>query len=382
MPFIFWIAVATFLFWIAAAVELARGSRRLRFLRDVAPPPSATPRVSVVAAARNEARNVREALGSLLVLDYPDLELIVVNDRSEDDTGTILEEMAAADGRLKVVHIAELPPGWLGKNHALWTGSRIATGELLLFTDADIVMDPSVLRRGVALLEAGGLDHLAVSPEVRMPGFLLPVFAVSFALFFSLFTLPWRAPDPRSRAHVGIGAFNLVRREAYRRVGGHETIRLRPDDDIKLGKILKKGGFGQELACGTGLLWVEWYASMREAVRGMEKNAFSGSDYNVPLTLWGIAFIALACLWPYFALFLAGGATRGVCAATVALLTVLAADGARITGSRPLYALAFPLGAALFDYILLRTMILNLLRGGIEWRGTFYPLRELKKNRV
>lgn len=382
MSFLFWSGAALLALWIAMGVELARGSRRLRFLRDVkAELPPAPPRVSVIAAARNEARHLREALGSLLALDYPDLEFIVVDDRSEDGTGAILEELAGEDGRLRVLHVDALPPGWLGKNHALWSGSRVATGDLLLFTDADIVMDSSALARAVALLEGEGLDHLAVSPEVRMPGLLLEIFGASFGLFFSLFARPWKARDPRSAAHIGIGAFNLVRAEAYRRVGGHETIRLRPDDDLKLGKILKKGGFRQDLAYGTGLLRVEWYASVGEAVRGLEKNAFSGTDYSIPRTLGGIAFILAGCVWPCVALFAAGGSARWLYAAVVAGIALLFADGARVTGSRRICALGFPVGAALFAFILLRTMALNLARGGIEWRGTFYPLSELRKNR-
>jgi glycosyltransferase involved in cell wall biosynthesis len=378
-----WFSLAILVLWIVIAADLYPGSRRIRFLRAVPPlVANRPPRVSVIAAARNEERNVREALGSLLALDYPALELIVVNDRSEDGTGAILEDLAGRDRRMKVIHVTELPPGWLGKNHALWTGSLIATGDLLLFTDADIVMDSSAVSRAVAYLEGEGLDHLAVSPEVRMPGIFLEIFGASFGLFFSLFSRPWKAPDRGSRAHIGIGAFNLVRAESYRRVGGHETIRLRPDDDMKLGKILKKGGNRQALAYGTGLLSVEWYSSVGGAVRGLEKNAFSGCDYNVPLTLSGIFFVAAACIWPYLALFLTGGGSRLLYGVTVALITFLFADGARITGSRPLYSFGFPAGAALFAYILLRTMVLNLAKGGIEWRGTFYPLRELRKNRI
>jgi hypothetical protein len=290
--------------------------------------------------------------------------------------------MAAATPRLRVVHLTDLPPGWLGKNHALWIGSRQATGELLLFTDADIVMEPTVLSRAVSFLHGNGLDHLAATPSMRMPTALLGMFGAAFIVFFSLFARPWKARDPRSRCHIGIGAFNLVRSSVYRRVGGHETIRLRPDDDVKLGKIIKQAGYRQEAAYAPDFLAVEWYASLGEVVRGLEKNAFSGADYSIPLVLLGVLLHTLCGIVPFAALFIAGGAVRLLYLATATLLLLTVADCARFHGSRPWYALGYPLMTLLFVHILLRTMLLNLLQGGIRWRGTFYSLKELKGNRV
>lgn len=231
MGWLFWLALATLAAYAVIAVDVFSGSRKLRFLREVsAVLPERPPRVSLIAAARNEERNIEAAVRSLLKLDYPELELILVNDRSEDRTGVILDQLAREDGRLCVLHVAELPPGWLGKNHALWLGSRQARGELLLFTDADVLMRPDVLRRAVHLLESAGLDHLAATPEARMPKLLLNLFMAAFGFVFGVFTRPWQARDPKSPRHIGIGAFNLVRAEAYARVGGHRTIALRPDD--------------------------------------------------------------------------------------------------------------------------------------------------------
>jgi glycosyltransferase involved in cell wall biosynthesis len=386
-----WLAAITLAVYALAALDVMVGNRSVRSLRDVAPkfsPEAApevrasAPRVSVVTAARNEARNIREALRSLLELDYPDCELIVVDDRSEDRTGAILEQMAALDPRLKVLRVTELPTGWLGKNHALWQGSLQATGEILLFTDADVVMERSALARAVSFLEEERLDHLALTPRMNMPGTLLSMFGLAFILFFSLFARPWKARDPRSRRHIGIGAFNLVRAAAYRAVGGHETIRLRPDDDLKLGKILKRAGFRQDVAYGSDSISVEWYSSLGEAIRGLEKNAFAGCDYRVSVALSGVVFHLAASVWPYLAIFVTGGATRLLYCAVVALLTVLLADSAGFHGARRWHAIGFPLTAAIFAWIVLRTMILNLAHGGITWRGTFYPLAELKANRV
>ena len=297
--------------------------------------------------------------------------------------GAILEEMAATNPQLTVLHVDRLPSGWLGKNHALWVGSRQTAGEIILFTDADIVMEASTLSRAVAFLQGQGIDHLVVTPRVEMPNLFLQAFGESFALiFFPVFVRPWKARDPKSPCHIGIGAFNLIRTAVYRQVGGHESIRLRPDDDLKLGKIVKRGGFRQDVAYGGDFLLVEWYATMRDLIRGLEKNAFAGADYSVPLVLTGVAFHSLCSVFPYVAVFITCGWTRMVYLAVVGLITLLFADGSRFHNIKPGHAAGFPLAAALFAFILLRTMVVNLIQGGIYWRGTFYPLAELKRNRV
>lgn len=383
MSILLWLGVATLIIYALVGLDLLIGNRTVHSLRDVSPAPAPTvPRVSIIVAARNEERNILVALNSLIDLNYPDYELIMVDDRSEDRTGLFLESLVTIIPRLKVIRIDELPAGWLGKNHAQWVGSQRATGELLLFTDADIIMEKTVLSRAVAFLEESRLDHLAATPSMRMPGVFLSMFGASFILFFSFFARPWKAKDPTSRCHIGIGAFNLVRAEVYRQVGGHKTIRLRPDDDLKLGKIIKQAGFRQDVVFAPEFLAVEWYASLREVIRGLEKNAFSGADYNVSTVLLGVIFHTMCSIWPYLAIFVTHGVTRAIYVIVVGLITLLFVDSVRFHGAKPWYALGFPLTAALFVFILLRTMILNILQGGIYWRGTFYSLKELKGNRV
>lgn len=383
MTILFWIASATLLLTTLAALDLFMGNRSVGALREMPPDPSpCPPRVSIIVAARNEQRNISVALQSLLDLDYPDYELIVVDDRSEDGTGSILDEAAAMQCRLRVIHVEELPQGWLGKNHALWVGSGHATGDLLLFTDADIVMEPTVLTRAAAYLEQRRLDHLTATPSMHMPSTFLGMFGVAFIVVFSLFSRPWKAKDPASRCHIGIGAFNLVTAAAYRQVGGHGIIRMRPDDDIKLGKIIKQAGLRQDAAYAPEFLAVEWYASPGEVIRGLEKNAFSGADYNIPLVLAGVLLQILCGIWPFAAIFVTCGAVQGIYLATSALILLTVADSARFHHSRPWYAAGYPLASVLFVYILLRTMLLNLWQGGIHWRGTFYSLKELKDNKV
>lgn len=377
------LALVTLLGTLFIAVELLYGERRLQALRVTPSGGSGPwPLVSIVVAVRNEERHLHAAVTSLLRLDYPAYELIVVDDRSDDRTPVILAELANNFPQLKVLRVETLPMGWLGKNHALWQGSCRAAGELLLFTDGDIIMEGSVLTRAVNRLQSEGLDHLALTPRMTLPGTVLPILGLTFIFFFGIFTRPWRAADPQSPCHIGIGAFNLLRRSSYLAVGGHQTIALRPDDDLKLGKIIKKSGFRQNVAYAPEFLAVEWYASLGEAIQGLEKNTFAGCDYRVGMVVGGVAGQLLFGLWPYFALLLTGGVIWGVNLLIVLIFTGLLMRGAGLHGEKRGFAWGFPLGLSLFSWIMLRTMICNLYQGGIVWRGTFYPLEELRRNRI
>src|SRR5687767_255648 len=225
---LFGLAVVTTITLAAMLVDFIVGHRRLRRLIDIEPAETGPP-VSIIVAARNEESGIEQGLRSLLQLDYPALEIIVVNDRSTDRTGAILDRMAQANPRVAVVHLSNLPEGWLGKNYALYSGASRATGDLLLFTDADIVFQPTTLRRAVTYLEREGLDHLTAIPNTQVPGVALSAFIAAFAVFFSMYARPWKARDPRSSFHIGIGAFNLIRKSAYQAIGTHLRIAMRPD---------------------------------------------------------------------------------------------------------------------------------------------------------
>src|SRR5262245_16515283 len=221
------LAAASCGYTLFLTVDLLRGVRRLGVLASIdAAGLTEFPRVSVIIPARNEQRNLARALRSVLNQDYPGLEIIAINDRSTDQTGNILHGLARDHAALRVLDVAELPAGWLGKNHAAYLGAGHARGELLLFTDADVVMQPGTIRKAVCHLSRSGLDHLTVSPEVEMPGLLLHMFVAAFSVFFLTLMRPWKARDPRSRHFIGIGAFNLVRRAAYEAAGTHRAIAM------------------------------------------------------------------------------------------------------------------------------------------------------------
>lgn len=379
----FYLALATLLFSLAVWAVLFTGTNRLRWLKDVEPASDlAYPKVSIIVPARNEEREIEEALQSVLHLDYPDYEVLVVNDRSTDRTAEILARMQTQYPQLAVAHVTELPAGWLGKNHAMFVGAAQAQGELLLFTDADIVMRPDCLKRAVTYLEREPLDFLPMTPDVTMPNWLLEAFVTVFVILFTLHIKPWKLRDPKSPAHVGIGAFNLIRKSVYQQIGTHRAIAMRPDDDLKLGKLVKKHGFVHDVLNGSGFLTVRWYASLRELVHGLEKNSFAAVEYRIWVVVLATSALLLFNVWPFLAVWITTGAARWLNAATIGLHLLSFMSTAWQLKHRLWSAVAYPLVFALFVYIQWRTMVMNLWLGGIRWRDTLYPLAELKANKV
>lgn len=367
--------------WSFALVLVAYHARRLPRLEDEAAPSEGLPSLSIVVAARNEAAKIGAALASLLAIDYPDLEIILVNDRSEDGTGAIARRIGSHDARLAVVDVTALPEGWLGKNHALQKGLERARGELVLFTDADVHFAPDALRRAVAHMQAERLDHLASTPQLMNARPSMRLLMPAFAVFFMLDTQPWKAADPASDRHIGVGAFNLVRRERLAAAGGLEPIRLCPDDDLMLAKILKRSGARAGFALSGGLVRVEWYATAGEAIRGLEKNAFAHFDYSVSRLLGALAAMLYVALVPPAGLALLPAAAGWLSLLALAAMLLLAAAVAHENRIGAGWALLFPVGCVLLGWASVRSMWLALARGGIVWRGTFHPLSQLKANR-
>lgn len=338
------------------------------------------PRLSVIVPARNEAAGLPAGVESLLAQDYPNLELVLVDDRSTDDTGRLMARFAATHPeRVRVVTVEALPPDWLGKNHALWLGARHASGEWLIFTDADVIFERTCLRRAVTYASAAGADHLALFPQIAVPGYWLNALIGFFVYAFLVAQQPYLANDPRSKVGVGLGAFNLLRRSAYETMGTHAAIALRPDDDMRLGMRVKRVGLRQRALSGWDLLRVPWYRSVDETIRGLEKNLFAAFDYNPALMVGGILGGGFLTLFPYLALWPGAGRARRLLAAAVAVHSVnyVYANGQAGPGAAR-YVPALPVSSALFCYAGVRSAWLALTRGGIRWRDTFYPLAQLR----
>lgn len=366
--------------WLFVGVKVAVGVRKLPWLKDEVPlGDAACPKVSVLFSARDEARELPRALAALLALDYPNYEVVAVDDRSVDATGAILEETARRDARLKVIHLKELPAGWLGKTNGLQKAYEASSGEWLVFTDADVRFAPDLLRRTTALALARGWDHLTLLGETETHGFFERVVMTYFMLGFNIYTEPWNASNPRSRKFCGIGLFQQVRRKAYEAFGGHRRLALEIVDDMKLGKLVKEGGYRSGVAIAVEMARVRWQEGFRNIVRGTTKNFFASASFRVRTVLAQIALIFLLSVLPVVGLFVTSGWTRLLAALACALPILMQATGVWVARLSPLYGLSHALGASIFAYMIVRSTVVTLRRGGVEWRGTFYPLRDLRK---
>jgi cellulose synthase/poly-beta-1,6-N-acetylglucosamine synthase-like glycosyltransferase len=341
------------------------------------------PRLSVIVPARNEAENIAATLESLLASHGLDLEIIAIDDRSDDGSGAIMEEMAREIGmpsKLRVLRVRDLPPRWLGKTHAMALAARHATGEWLLFTDADVVFHPDALRRALQFAVTNAADHLVLIPTVLLRSFGERM-VIAFLQVVSIWgPRPWRVPDPRSRRDaIGVGAFNMIRREVYDAIGGWESLRMAVVEDLALGSRVKRLGFAQRVSVGRDLVRVRWARGAFGVVENLSKNLFALFSFRSVHLLGATLGLLLFTLFPLIA-WLAGGVALG--ASAVMLLAILLAY--TLMGPDQGFSAAdmatFPLAAAIMFYALIRSMLMVLWRGGITWRGTFYSLRELREN--
>jgi glycosyltransferase involved in cell wall biosynthesis len=347
--------------------------------------PSGNPRVSIIVPARNEEADVEQTLALLLKLDYDNYEVIAVNDRSTDRTGEIMEEVAAsagAQGRLRVIQHQELPAGWLGKAHAMWTATNAATGDWLLFTDADVLFKPDSVRRALVYAEAERADHVVLFPQMIMktPGEYMMI-----AFFQTMFVFghrPWKVADPKSRDHMGVGAFNLIRRSVYESIGTYERLRMEVLDDMKLGKVVKNAGFAQRNVFGGDLISIRWANGAMGVVNNLTKNFFAVLSFQWPRTLISAVGLAFLNLMPFLGVCLAHGWERLPYAVALGSMLSIYVGMSWRSGVPAYYFVLHPLSTVLFIYTLLRSMFLTLWNDGIIWRGTRYSLEELRKGMV
>ncbi len=379
------------LVWFSRVADAAAGMRKIA---DIARPqwdrrPNRNSRVSIIVPARNEEADIERTLNNLLALDYDNYEIIAVNDRSEDRTGEIMERVCSGSRarmpmphQLSVIHVRELPPGWLGKTYAMWTAAQQATGEWLLFTDADVIFKPDSLRRALAYAERSRADHVVVFPQIIMK---TPGERMMIAFFQTLFVFghrPWKVADPSTQDHMGVGAFNLVRRRVYEAVGTYERLRMEVLDDMKLGKVVKEAGYAQRNVFGEDLVSLYWARGTLGMVRNLSKNFFAILSFQWPRTLLTCITLAFLNLWPFVGLWSAHGWARVPYALALLSLFFIYLGMSWKSHIRPYYFVLHPISSALFIYILLQSTFLTLTRTGVVWRGTKYPLEELRRGRV
>ena len=382
---IFWMTVmgAVALAWIATVIDLSIGVRTIPWLRDAKPlEDRKCPSVSVLFAGRDEAEKMPDAIETMLALDYPRYEVIAVDDRSDDATGAILEAAAKKDARLKTVRVDSLPRGWLGKPHALEKAYEQSSGEWLVFTDADVHFRPDLLRRVIALAEMKGWDHLTLLAAPKLHTFGEKMALTFFGICFLLGTRPWRANDPKSRGYTGIGAFQIVRRDAYEKAGTHRRLAMEVVDDLKLGKIVKEAGFRSGVARGEDTVSVHWHAGLGNTIRGTTKNFFAATGFKLRIVAAQVLGMLLMFVFPVAALPFARGWALVFAVIPVGLPLIVAGGVAKGIGASAAYGLTYPLGALIMCWMLIRSTVVTLWQGGVTWRGTFYPIEDLKRGVV
>jgi glycosyltransferase involved in cell wall biosynthesis len=386
-----WIAGSILaLFWFERLAEAAFGMRKIP---DISLPEwdrrpasaNGNPRVSIIVPARNEGDNIQQTLAQLLALDYGNYEVIAVDDRSTDRTGAMMDRIAARPGvhqLLKVIHVEELPPGWMGKTHAMWTASQQASGEWLLFTDADVLFKPDALRRAVVYAESEPADHLVVFPHIIMKRVGEKMMIAFFQTLFVFGHRPWKVADPKTKDHMGVGAFNLIRRTVYNKIGTYERLRMEVLDDMKLGKVVKNAGYAQRAVFGDDLISVRWARGAMGVVRNLTKNFFALMSFQWPRALLSCVGLAFMNLMPFAGILLAHGWARLPYAVAMLAMFLIYVGMSWKSAVPPYYFFLHPISTILFVYTMLRSTLLTLGRGGVVWRGTFYPLGELRKGMV
>ena len=349
-------------------------------------PPSNAPLISVCIPARNEERNIHTCVETILAQDYPNFEVIVLDDRSTDGTLEILRQLAARDGRLKAIHGTNLPNGWAGKPHALFQASAAAKGEWLCFVDADTFLSPNTLSACFVKANQTQADMFTIMTFQVLGSFwekvVMPIVMTALSVGFS----PRRVNDPKSRDAIANGQFILIRRSVYDAIGGHERVKDQIVEDKAISEQVKWNGFRLVVANGSSFARTRMYTSLAEMWEGWTKNIYLGLSDRPALVLLGVfgAFLAMVAalilpLWPLLGIiwYLKGGSWLAltVIFQSLILWSIVILARARVStgmGISPWYALTLPLGAAVFAAMMFTSTWRVLSGRGVTWKGRVY----------
>jgi chlorobactene glucosyltransferase len=397
---VFTILISTLWFvafvWLVIVVLTLRGLSRQRPL--VATPnlrltASDAPLVSILVPARNEEERVLErCIRSILSQDYGNFEVIAVNDRSTDSTGSILEKLAKADERLRVIDGEELPPGWLGKPYAMQQALNDARGEWILATDADMIFEPAVLRTAMDRALESNEDAITLIPRFETGSFWERVMIPTWEWVFLMFTVFYRINDPKTDRAAGIGGFFLVRRTALDRAGGYEALKDEVMEDVRLAERIKRLGARLMIERAPALIRTRMYRTFGEMWECSTKNWFSGVNFSFPFALLCVVSMYLGAVVPALialaaAIAIASGAdliSLFIPAALSWLFQVLVmAIASRRSGVPAIYALTTPLGLALIYAMLFDSSIRITTGRGVTWKGRrIYERRGVRPPRM
>lgn len=372
--------------WLGYAYATSAGNTKMRLLDKPRPTPPNPPHVTILIPAKDEAGRIRACLESALAQDWPAFDVVAIDDRSDDETGKIMDEMAAADPRLTVVHIQKgtLPPGWTGKNNALHTGGKHAKGSWLLFVDSDVLLTPSAVRRSVTVAQYKKYDLLSALPQLEThtmwEASLIPLCSAAAATMYMVALVN---NDNFPNVSFANGQYLMMPRASYEAIGGHELVKDRFCEDTELARIVKERGMRVRVTWGGDLCAVRMYDSFTAIIKGWSRIFYAAKVGNPRHILAAMAFLIVNCFTVYPALI------YGVYRAThphgnaldhwwldaaglhLVLLTGILAMMYKWSRNSMLYALMFPVAGPVLFYTLLKALILCYTKK-IEWRGTSY----------
>ena len=352
-------------------------------LRDLPKHPS---HVSVLIPAKDEEARIRDCIESALRQDYPDFEVIAINDRSEDSTGRLMDQLALENPRLKVIHVpfGNPPEGWTGKNNALQIGSTQAAGEWLLFVDSDVVLQAQALRATVAECIARDFDMMSLILRLESHGFweglLVPLAGGASSL---MYLVALTNSNDWPGIAFGNGQFLCIRRTVYDAIQGHAAVRDKFCEDIALARLLKSRGYKPRISWGIDFAAVRMYSSFPAILRGWSRIFFAASDGRPWRCIAGIVFL-IACgfsaygalAWGVYRNFHPVHWVRGwlwIVSGGMHLAIMTYAIGAMYqwTGNHRRHAILFPLSGVMLIWIFVRA-IAHCMTRRITWRGTHY----------
>lgn len=381
MIYSLWILGSAFGLLLLARKQLSF-VRQLSLLTEVPVPQRLLwPKISMIIPACNEETTIGPALQSLLNHTYPHLELIVINDRSTDRTGSIISDLCASKQNARVVNVTSLPEGWIGKVHAQHQGLQHATGDWILFSDADVHLGNNTLKKAVTYCEKNDVEFLTLVPHIIAHGFWIQLCIAQFLSSGALAIDLSKIRNKKRKEAIGCGAFNLVKTSAYKKTPGLEWLKMEVIDDGGFGFMMKDSGATCDLVSGLNEVKIEWYPTVGAYIRGLEKNAFSIFQYNIYI-LWTFTFFIGHWLLGIYIIPFLQPQNWSLIALALSFLVYQFANYKMIKKSAnfPTYILVFLPLAKLFSLVTVwRGAILCLLRGGIYWRQTFYKINDLKK---
>jgi len=375
--------VLIFLYWSSHLIAAVLISRKVPLVKNL-PPGNLVefPKVSIILTARNEAPHLKRAMLERLDEDYPNVEFILIDDRSTDETPKIVDELSREDNRVKALHVKNLPQGWLGKLNAMSEGLKVSNGEWILFSDADMFIDKEVLKKTLAYAQENSIDHLCIFPEFLADTLSLKILFSGLTRILCVGGRLWSIANPKSTAAVGVGGFNLVRRSAFEKTKGLEWIKMDVADDVALGTMMKRAGFKSSVLGGKEKAKVYLYKTWAGSIRGTEKASYTTIGSFNPFKIIALLLALILEFSPFYA-FAFGISMPFV---ILSIMAVVVSTLASILLDHWLYGKF--LRSIFWPFGLLSVMALTTygffsawIKGGIDWRDTFYTSKTLKEGK-